>query len=65
MTNPDQSPAENVDVEVQPGTVKGRTKKNGMAKVIVNTQADFKTLDVTVSHIRFEDLLISTNVKIS
>ncbi|KAM9455090.1 complement C3-like isoform 3-T3 [Clarias gariepinus] len=47
VTNPDQSPAENVDVVVTPGDVKGRTKSNGMAKVIVNTQAGVKSLQIT------------------
>ncbi|KAB5523713.1 hypothetical protein PHYPO_G00155670 [Pangasianodon hypophthalmus] len=47
VTNPDQSPAENVDVLVMPGNVRGRTKSNGMAKVIVNSQASMKTLEIT------------------
>ncbi|MCI4394012.1 hypothetical protein PGIGA_G00163970 [Pangasianodon gigas] len=47
VTNPDQSPAENVDVLVVPGDVRGRTKSNGMAKVIVNSQAERKTLEIT------------------
>ncbi|KAF5898396.1 complement C3-like, partial [Clarias magur] len=33
VTNPDQSPAENVDVVVMPGDVNSRTKSNGIAKV--------------------------------
>ncbi|XP_053333009.1 complement C3-like [Clarias gariepinus] len=51
VTNPDQSPAENVDVEVMPGKVRGRTKSNGMAKVIVNTQAGANTLQITAKTI--------------
>ncbi|WP_170075998.1 hypothetical protein, partial [Paraclostridium dentum] len=47
VTNPDQSPAENVDVVVTPGDVRGRTKSNGMAKVIVNTQEGLKSLQIT------------------
>ncbi|XP_017313028.1 complement C3 [Ictalurus punctatus] len=47
VTNPDQSPAENVEVLVKPGDVRGRTKSNGMAKVIVNTQGEDKTLQIT------------------
>ncbi|MCJ8748175.1 hypothetical protein PDJAM_G00162320 [Pangasius djambal] len=46
VTNPDQSPAENVDVLVMPGEVKGRTKSNGMAKVIVNSQEKMRTLQI-------------------
>ncbi|MCJ8748212.1 hypothetical protein PDJAM_G00162150 [Pangasius djambal] len=47
VTNPDQSPAENVDVLVKPGDVRGRTKSNGMAKVIVNSQGGTSTLEIT------------------
>ncbi|KAF4075467.1 hypothetical protein AMELA_G00234780 [Ameiurus melas] len=47
VTNPDQSPAENVGVLVKPGDVRGRTKSNGMAKVIVNTQGGDKVLQIT------------------
>ncbi|GAA6087287.1 complement C3-like, partial [Tachysurus ichikawai] len=47
VTNPDQSPAENVDILIQPGEVKARTKTNGMAKAIVNTQGRDKQLHIT------------------
>ncbi|XP_026992188.2 complement C3-like [Tachysurus fulvidraco] len=47
VTNPDQSPAENVDVLIQPGEVKARTKTNGMAKAILNTRGGEKPLHVT------------------
>ncbi|KAM9455092.1 complement C3-like [Clarias gariepinus] len=47
VTNPDQSPAENVDVVVTPGNVNSRTKSNGMAKVIVNPQRGANTLQIT------------------
>lgn len=49
VTNPDQSPAENVNVVVTPGDVRGRTMNNGMAKVTVNTQGGVRTLIITVS----------------
>ncbi|KAF4075469.1 hypothetical protein AMELA_G00234800 [Ameiurus melas] len=48
VTNPDQSPAENVEVLVKPGDVRGRTKSNGLAKVIVNTQGGDKALQITI-----------------
>lgn len=66
MTNPDQSPAENVEVLVKPGDVRGRTKSNGMAKVIVNTQGEDKTLQITVSHVKegVRTYLVLTNVNI-
>ncbi|KAK2818284.1 hypothetical protein Q7C36_022217 [Tachysurus vachellii] len=48
VTNPDQSPAENVDVLIQPGGIKARTKTNGMAKAILNTQEGDKPLHITV-----------------
>ncbi|KAF5889239.1 complement C3-like, partial [Clarias magur] len=47
VTYLDQSPAENVDVVVMPGNVRGRTKSNGMAKVAVNTQGGDRTLRIT------------------
>ncbi|KAI7810506.1 putative complement C3 [Triplophysa rosa] len=48
VTNPDQTPAVNVQVEVNPGGVSGRTKANGIAKVTVNSQGDSPTLEITV-----------------
>uniref|UniRef100_A0A673LBZ2 NTR domain-containing protein n=1 Tax=Sinocyclocheilus rhinocerous TaxID=307959 RepID=A0A673LBZ2_9TELE len=33
VTNPEQTPAEDVEVEVNPGGVRGRTRDNGIAKV--------------------------------
>ncbi|KAK3510776.1 hypothetical protein QTP70_022482 [Hemibagrus guttatus] len=47
VTNPDQSPAENVNVLITPGDVLGVTKSNGMAKVTLNTQGDNKPLQIT------------------
>ncbi|KAF4118186.1 complement C3-like [Onychostoma macrolepis] len=47
LTNPDQTPAKNVEVEVNPGGIKGRTKPNGIAKVTVNTQEEYSTLEIT------------------
>ncbi|KAG1955856.1 complement C3 [Pimephales promelas] len=47
VTNPDQTPAQNVEVEVNPGQVRGRTKANGIAKVTVNTPGGASTLQIT------------------
>uniref|UniRef100_A0A672Q3A3 Complement C3-like n=1 Tax=Sinocyclocheilus grahami TaxID=75366 RepID=A0A672Q3A3_SINGR len=47
VTNPDQTPAVNVGVEVNPGGVKGQTRDNGIAKVTVNTPGGSPTLDIT------------------
>ncbi|XP_052459376.1 complement C3 isoform X4 [Carassius gibelio] len=47
VTNPDQTPAENVEVEVNPGGVRGRTRANGIAKVMVNTLGGSSTLEIT------------------
>ncbi|XP_042573189.1 complement C3-like isoform X3 [Cyprinus carpio] len=47
VTNPDQTPAKNVEVEVNPGGVKGRTRDNGIAKVTVNTPGGTSTLEIT------------------
>lgn len=63
VTNPDQSPAENVDVLVKPGDVKGLTSSNGMAKVTVNIPGGGNTLQITVSHVKegFRTYLVLTN----
>ncbi|XP_026067984.1 complement C3 [Carassius auratus] len=47
VTNPDQTPAENVELEVHPGGVRGRTRSNGIAKVTINTLRGSSTLDIT------------------
>ncbi|XP_067258630.1 complement C3-like [Chanodichthys erythropterus] len=47
VTNPDQTPAENVEVEVNPGGVTGQTRANGIAKVTINTLVGSSTLEIT------------------
>uniref|UniRef100_A0A672K5S5 Complement C3-like n=1 Tax=Sinocyclocheilus grahami TaxID=75366 RepID=A0A672K5S5_SINGR len=47
VTNPDQTPAENVEVEINPGGVKGRTRANGIAKATINTLGGSSTLEIT------------------
>ncbi|XDV16028.1 hypothetical protein PO909_015916, partial [Leuciscus waleckii] len=47
VTNPDQTPAENVEVEVTPGEVRGQTGANGIGKVTVNTLGGSSTLQIT------------------
>nr|QOL70921.2 complement component 3 [Tor putitora] len=49
VTNPDQTPAVNVEVEVvgNQGLVKGQTRDNGIAKVTVNTLGGSSTLEIT------------------
>ncbi|NP_571317.1 complement C3a.1 precursor [Danio rerio] len=47
VTNPDETPAQNVIVEVNPGGVRGQTKANGIAKVTVNTQGNVLTQEIT------------------
>ncbi|XP_056621745.1 complement C3-like [Triplophysa dalaica] len=51
VTNPDQTPAVKVQVEVNPGGVRGQTKANGIAKVTINTPGGASTLDITVKTI--------------
>ncbi|XDV16019.1 hypothetical protein PO909_015911 [Leuciscus waleckii] len=46
VTNPDQTPAEKVEVEVNPGGVRGQTTANGIAKVTVNTPGGFPRLEI-------------------
>ncbi|KAK7161087.1 hypothetical protein R3I94_003922 [Phoxinus phoxinus] len=47
ITDPDQTPVENVEVEVNPGGVRDRTKANGIVKVTVNTLRGSSTLEIT------------------
>nr|BAA36619.1 complement C3-H1 [Cyprinus carpio] len=47
VTNPDQTPAVNVEVEVNPGGLRGQTRANGIAKVTVNTPGGSPTLAIT------------------
>ncbi|RXN37171.1 complement C3-like protein [Labeo rohita] len=47
VTNPDQTPAKNVEVEVNPGGIRGQTRDNGIAKVTVNTPGGSSTLEIT------------------
>lgn len=48
VTDPDQMPVKNVEVEVNPGEVRGRTKGNGIAKFTVNSREGTSTLEITV-----------------
>ncbi|XDV16081.1 hypothetical protein PO909_015938 [Leuciscus waleckii] len=47
LKNPDQTPAENVEVEVNPGGFRGQTRANGIGKVTVNTPGGSSTLQIT------------------
>ncbi|XP_051750126.1 complement C3 isoform X5 [Ctenopharyngodon idella] len=47
VTNPDQMPAKNIEVEVNPGAVRGRTRSNGIAKVTINTLGGYSVLEIT------------------
>nr|XP_055060099.1 complement C3-like isoform X2 [Misgurnus anguillicaudatus] len=51
VTNPDQTPAVNVPVEVNPGGVRGQTKANGIAKVTINSHGESSILQITVKTI--------------
>ncbi|CDQ58394.1 unnamed protein product [Oncorhynchus mykiss] len=48
ITNPDNSPAIGVEVEVTPDNAKGVTRANGFAKVTINTVASARELAITV-----------------
>ncbi|KAI7811071.1 complement C3 [Triplophysa rosa] len=48
VTNPDQTPSENVLLEVNPGGFRRQTKANGIAKIPVEVKGDASTLDITV-----------------
>ncbi|RXN11651.1 complement C3-like protein [Labeo rohita] len=47
VTNYSQMPEENVEVEVNPGLVKGQTRANGIVKFTINTQEGSSTLEIT------------------
>ncbi|RXN11647.1 complement C3-like protein [Labeo rohita] len=47
VTNADQTPAENVKVEINPGAVSVQTRANGIAKVTINTLGGSSTLEIT------------------
>ncbi|XP_037399655.1 complement C3-like isoform X2 [Pygocentrus nattereri] len=48
VTNPDDTPAENVQVSLTPGYVQGKTDKNGIASIVINTLKGISSLDITV-----------------
>ncbi|TRY87359.1 hypothetical protein DNTS_017221 [Danionella cerebrum] len=48
ITDPNQTPAKNVEVEVNPGEVRGQTKSNGIAKLTVNSFERSSALEITV-----------------
>ncbi|XP_029593018.1 complement C3-like [Salmo trutta] len=48
ITNPDNSPASGVEIEVTPDNAKGVTRANGFAKISLNTVASAKELAITV-----------------
>ncbi|XP_077057468.1 complement component c3a, duplicate 6 [Siphateles boraxobius] len=48
LTDPDKMPAENVEVEVNPGGVRGRTRTNGIAKLTVNSHEGSSALEIIV-----------------
>ncbi len=47
--NPDDTPAQNVEVVVVPGEVRGITALNGIAKLTINTERGSDTLTISVS----------------
>ncbi|XP_077380302.1 complement C3-like [Festucalex cinctus] len=47
VVNPDETPAPLVPVVVNPGGVQGRTSKDGVAKLTVNTVLGYKRLNIT------------------
>uniref|UniRef100_A0A3Q3B4F4 Complement C3-like n=1 Tax=Kryptolebias marmoratus TaxID=37003 RepID=A0A3Q3B4F4_KRYMA len=47
VVNPDDSPADNIPVVVNPGGVRGFTAPNGMARLTINTQATDATLQIS------------------
>lgn len=48
MTNPDQTPAEDIGVVVDPGRVPGNTDANGLARLTINTEETSQSLTIMV-----------------
>uniref|UniRef100_A0A3P9AB26 Anaphylatoxin-like domain-containing protein n=1 Tax=Esox lucius TaxID=8010 RepID=A0A3P9AB26_ESOLU len=48
VTNPDNTPASGVEIEVSPDNAKGMTRLNGFAKVTLNTVSSATELKITV-----------------
>ncbi|XP_075128592.1 complement C3-like [Leptodactylus fuscus] len=48
VTNPDGSPAGNIMVVADPGAVTAKTQSDGTARIILNTDRNARTLDITV-----------------
>lgn len=48
VANSDGSPAQGVNVVVDPGEVKGRTSVNGLARLSINTDQGTQIITVTV-----------------
>lgn len=46
--NPDNTPAKDIPVVVNPGKVKGHTADNGMAKLSINTVENSENIIITV-----------------
>uniref|UniRef100_A0A3P8R0D2 Complement component c3a, duplicate 5 n=1 Tax=Astatotilapia calliptera TaxID=8154 RepID=A0A3P8R0D2_ASTCA len=47
VLNPDETPAENVPVVINPGAVRGLTAANGMARLTINTEGNAAELRIT------------------
>ncbi|KAI4872725.1 hypothetical protein NFI96_024607, partial [Prochilodus magdalenae] len=50
VTNPDETPASDIEIQVtdDPENHKAKTNKNGIAKFVINTKKEASTLDITV-----------------
>nr|XP_046263075.1 complement C3-like [Scatophagus argus] len=57
VLNPDDTPAQGVEVVIDPGQVRSRTAANGVARVTINTEARTDTLTITA---KTSDPLISS-----
>ncbi|KAK1803103.1 hypothetical protein P4O66_021635 [Electrophorus voltai] len=48
VTNPDETPAQGVDMSITPSNMKAKTGQNGMTQFIINTEKGSRSLDITV-----------------
>uniref|UniRef100_A0A669CX12 Complement component c3a, duplicate 5 n=1 Tax=Oreochromis niloticus TaxID=8128 RepID=A0A669CX12_ORENI len=64
VLNPDETPAQNIPVVINPGEVRGLTAANGMARLTINTRGNEAELRITVS-VDSAELKIGDNLKIN
>uniref|UniRef100_A0AAY5F0M5 Complement C3a, tandem duplicate 4 n=1 Tax=Electrophorus electricus TaxID=8005 RepID=A0AAY5F0M5_ELEEL len=63
VTNPDETPAQGVDMSITPSNMKAKTGQNGMTQFIINTEKGSRSLDITLANRTDPELDFSQAVK--